>query len=63
MNKIILVAGGSASGKTYVTNKVISNINNENIVRVTIDDFYKDNSNLSLEERKKINQKRILYKT
>ena len=55
MNKIILVAGGSASGKTYVTNKVISNINNENIVRVTIDDFYKDNSNLSLEERKKIN--------
>ena len=55
MNKIILVAGGSASGKTYVTNKVISNINNENIVRVTIDDFYKDNSNLTLEERKKIN--------
>ena len=55
MNKIILVAGGSASGKTYVTNKVISNINSENIVRVTIDDFYKDNSNLSLEERKKIN--------
>ena len=55
MNKIILVAGGSASGKTYVTKKVISNINNENIVRITIDDFYKDNSNLSLEERKKIN--------
>ena len=55
MNKIILVAGGSASGKTYVTNKVISNINSENIVRVTIDDFYKDNSHLSLEERKKIN--------
>lgn len=55
MNKIILVAGGSASGKTYVTNKVISNINSENIVRVTIDDFYKDNSNLTLEERKKIN--------
>lgn len=55
MNKIILVAGGSASGKTYVTNKVISNINSENIVRITIDDFYKDNSNLSLEERKKIN--------
>lgn len=55
MNKIILVAGGSASGKTYVTNKVISNINSENIVRVTIDDFYKDNSNLCLEERKKIN--------
>ena len=55
MNKIILVAGGSASGKTYVTNKVISNINSENIVRITIDDFYKDNSHLSLEERKKIN--------
>lgn len=55
MNKIILVAGGSASGKTYVTNKVVSSINSENIVRITIDDFYKDNSHLSLEERKKIN--------
>lgn len=55
MNKIILVAGGSASGKTFVTNKVLSMINSQDIIRITIDDFYKDNSQLSLEERKKIN--------
>ena len=55
MNKIILVAGGSASGKTYVTNKVLESINSKDIVRVTIDDFYKDNSSMPLEERKKIN--------
>lgn len=55
MNKIILVAGGSASGKTYVTNKVIEGLNRAEITRLTIDDFYKDNSHLTLEERKKIN--------
>lgn len=55
MNKIILVAGGSASGKTYVTNKVLEMIQSEDIIRLTIDDFYKDFSALPLEERKKIN--------
>lgn len=55
MNKIILVAGGSASGKTFVTNKVLSSITSDDFVRITIDDFYKDNSHLSFEERQKIN--------
>ena len=55
MNKIILIAGGSASGKTYVANTVLNSLNSDDIVRITIDDFYKDNSSLPLEERKKIN--------
>ena len=55
MNKIILIAGGSASGKTYVANSVLNTLKSEDITRLTIDDFYKDNSNLPLEERRKIN--------
>ena len=55
MNKIILIAGGSASGKTYVANSVLNTLKSEDITRITIDDFYKDNSNLPLEERRKIN--------
>ena len=55
MNKIILIAGGSASGKTYVANSVLNTLKSEDIIRLTIDDFYKDNSHLPLEERKKIN--------
>ena len=55
MNKIILIAGGSASGKTYVANSVLNTLKSEDITRITIDDFYKDNSHLPLEERRKIN--------
>ena len=55
MNKIILIAGGSASGKTYVANSVLNTLKSEDITRLTIDDFYKDNSTLPLEERRKIN--------
>ena len=55
MNKIILIAGGSASGKTYVANSVLNTLKSEDIIRLTIDDFYKDNSHLPLEERRKIN--------
>ncbi len=55
MSRIILVGGGSSSGKTYVTSKVIENIGTENVTRITIDDYYKDQSGMPLEERKKTN--------
>lgn len=55
MARIILVGGGSSSGKTYVTTQVIRNIGVENVTRLTIDDYYKDQSDLPLEERKKMN--------
>lgn len=56
MPKIILVGGGSASGKTYVTEQVIKNMGGEaRITHLSLDDYYKDQTNLSMEERKKVN--------
>lgn len=55
MARIILVGGGSSSGKTYVTSQVIRNIGQENVTRITIDDYYKRQDNMPFEERKKVN--------
>lgn len=55
MARIILVGGGSSSGKTYVTNQVIRNIGKEMVTRLTLDDYYKQQNNLPLEERRKVN--------
>lgn len=55
MRKIILIGGGSASGKTYVLRKVLEKIPAEKITVVSIDDYYKDFSVLPMEERAKIN--------
>lgn len=55
MAKIVLVGGGSASGKTYVIDQVIGKLGKDNITHFSIDDYYKDLSNLTLEERKKQN--------
>ena len=55
MSKIILIGGGSASGKTYVLNKVLEQIPEERIAHISLDDFYKDFSDLPMEERAKIN--------
>lgn len=55
MARIILVGGGSSSGKTYVTSQVIRNIGQEKVTRITLDDYYKQQNNLPFEERKKVN--------
>ena len=55
MSKIILIGGGSASGKTFVLKKVLEKIPAEKITVVSIDDYYKDFSVLPFEERAKIN--------
>lgn len=55
MPKIILVGGGSASGKTYVTESVIKNLDSSRITHLSLDDYYKDQSNISMEERMKVN--------
>ena len=55
MSKVILIGGGSASGKTYVLRKVLEKIPEEKIAHVSIDDYYKDFSSLPFEERAKIN--------
>ena len=53
--KIILVGGGTASGKTYVIDQVIKLLGEENVTHFSIDDYYKDLTAMPLEERKKQN--------
>lgn len=55
MSRIILVGGGSSSGKSYITTEVIKMMNTDEITRISIDDFYKDQTNISMEERMKVN--------
>ena len=55
MSKIVLIGGGSASGKTYVLRKVLEKIPEDKITVISIDDYYKDFSVLPMEERAKIN--------
>ncbi|HKK09694.1 MAG TPA: uridine kinase [Bacteroidales bacterium] len=52
---IIGIAGGSGSGKTTVAHKIIENLPVESVSIIPQDAYYKDNSHLPLEERKKIN--------
>jgi uridine kinase len=52
---IIGVAGGTGCGKTTVVSKIIQNIPNEGVLMITQDSYYKDQSHLTWEERKKVN--------
>lgn len=55
MRKLILIGGGSASGKTYVLRKVLESLPEDKVARISLDDYYKDFSYLPMEERAKIN--------
>ena len=55
MRKVILIGGGSASGKTYVLKKVMEKIPGDKITHISIDDYYKNFSDLPFAERAKIN--------
>ena len=55
MSKVVLIGGGSASGKTYVLKKVLKKIPSDKIAHISIDDYYKDFGELPFEERTKIN--------
>lgn len=55
MNRLVLVGGGSSSGKSYITSEVMKRLGEEDIVRLTMDDYYKDQSDISLEDRYKVN--------
>lgn len=52
---IIGVTGGSGSGKTTVVRKIVESLPPDSVVVVPQDAYYKDNANLSFEERAKIN--------
>ncbi len=55
MSKVILIGGGSASGKTHTLNKVLERIDKNRVTVISLDDYYKDFSVLPMEERVKVN--------
>lgn len=52
---IVGIAGGSGSGKTTVVRKIIENLPQNTVTVIPQDSYYKDNSHIPLEERRKIN--------
>ncbi|ATZ20837.1 uridine kinase [Mesoplasma coleopterae] len=59
MNKkvtLILIAGGTASGKTTVADRIANEIlKGKSVAHISMDNYYKDFGELTLEERRKIN--------
>ena len=55
MSKVVLIGGGSASGKTYVLHEVRKVLPQDKITIISLDDYYKDFSVLPEEERAKVN--------
>jgi uridine kinase len=53
---VIGIAGGSASGKTTVAQKIVAkSFPNDSVTLIRVDDYYKPLGHLSLEERTKVN--------
>lgn len=52
---IIGIAGGTGSGKTTVVNKIANSLPEENVTILPQDAYYNDNSQLTFEDRQKIN--------
>ena len=52
MSKTIIgITGGSGSGKTYLSNKIIDKFGDEKINIIKMDSYYKDLAHLSMQER------------
>lgn len=52
---IVGIAGGTGSGKTTVVKKIMKEFPNGEVIELPQDAYYRDNSNITLEERQKIN--------
>ena len=52
---LIGIAGGTGSGKSTITKEIFKSINDNNIAIIEQDSYYKDQSDLSYEERVKTN--------
>lgn len=52
---IIGIAGPSASGKSLLANTIVNELGSQQVVVISEDSYYKDNSHLSPEDRAKIN--------
>lgn len=52
---IIAIAGGSASGKSTVVEEIVASLKSVEITVICHDDYYKDQSRMTMEERVKTN--------
>lgn len=52
---IIGIAGGTGSGKTTVVDNIIRQLNSDEVVVISQDNYYHDNSHLSFSERESLN--------
>ena len=52
---ILGIAGPSASGKSLLANTIVNGLGSDQVVIISEDSYYKDNSHLPFEEREKIN--------
>ncbi len=52
---VIGIAGGTGSGKSTVAEMICDEVGRENVVMVVQDNYYKDLSHISFEERAKVN--------
>ena len=55
MSKLILIAGGTASGKTTLVNRIKDEIGIENVSIVSMDNYYRSHDDVSLEQKKDFN--------
>jgi len=54
-NILVAVAGGTASGKTTFSKKIMKEISEYSVILLSLDNYYKDFSYLTFEQREKIN--------
>ncbi len=52
---IVLIGGGTGSGKTTVARKIQESLGDESCAYIPMDNYYKDMSHLPIEERRKLN--------
>ena len=52
---LIGIAGGTGSGKTSIANYLLEQFGNDELIVIEQDSYYKDNSNLSMDERNQQN--------
>ena len=52
---IIGIAGPSASGKSLLANTIVNELGSDQVVVISEDSYYKDNSHLQLAQREQIN--------
>ena len=52
---LIGIAGGTGSGKTSIANYLLKKFGNDELIVIEQDSYYKDNSNLSMDERNQQN--------